>query len=266
MHTRHNEEQTQPTKRQRCDLLGTLLFDGIADPFQTDKFMKLNEQNKLRCAMRNIGQNSVDVIKSFLDIKSRLFFNTSSKSQYNRKDADLAMLKNLFQTGLFQHPTIVKTPETLICDVIKTLIHMFSKDKVITEGAIKLPNPHMVVASTVDHPTFVNDYHILLHSQDKNDILSFDFSSSYWEQICFQWSDIKDDVEQIATIFYGFPLIIKTSSEDDHDKNPEGLFISEVEEGSFFFCPRQDLQLHIYNPRFSQVDFFDKYPNGIPFI
>jgi hypothetical protein len=208
-----------------------------------------------------IGENGVNVIKSFLDLKSRLCFNKICKSQY-KLDKDVVMLKNLFETGLFKHPTIIKTINPNFHEIIKTMIAIFSSDQVITDEGSWLPKPHMVVSSTIN-----DDYNIFLHSKEESDIVSFDFSSTCWEQICFEWSDMGGNVNSISSSFRGFPLTIQTSSEEDHDNDPEGLFISVPPEatgmfGGMFFT-QEDLQLHIFNPCFSETDFLEKYPNGI---
>jgi hypothetical protein len=208
-----------------------------------------------------IGENGADVIKSFLDLRSRLSFNKICKSQY-KPDKDVVMLKRLFETGLFKHPTIMKTINQNFDKVIKTMIAIFSSDQVITDEGSWLPKPHMVVSSTIN-----DDYNIFLHSKEESDIVSFDFSSSYWEQLCFEWSDMGGNVNSISSSFCGYPLTIQTSSEEDHNNNPEGLFISVPPEatgmfGGMFFT-QEDLQLHIFNPCFSETDFLEKYPNGI---
>jgi hypothetical protein len=228
-----------------------------------------NNSNSTRCLVKHdleyIGQNAVDVIKSFLDIRSKLSFNKSSKSQIQHNDPDLEMLKSLFQTGLFQHSTIVKIPNKNFSQVVKTMISIFCGKQVWTNGewtngdgiwlkSIELKNPHMYISSVIDgecksvNGKWLDNFQMILSSEDAENILEFDFDSTYWERICLEWSNIDEIVHAISTSFQGYPLRTRTYLEKE---DTDGLGMDD-----------DVLQWNIYNPRFSEADFREKYPNG----
>jgi hypothetical protein len=139
------------------------------------------------------------------------------------------------------------------------MINIFCGKEVWTNGdsiwlkRIELKNPHLYVSSMIDDNKTVegkwfDNFQMILSSEDVENILEFDFDSTYWEKICLEWADIDEMVHSISTSFQGYPLRTRTYPEKE---DTDGLGMDD-----------DYLQWNIYNPRFSEADFLEKYPNG----
>jgi hypothetical protein len=213
-----------------------------------------NNRKQNKNLLESIGQDACDVIKLFLELRSRLRFTETSKSQY-KVDQDVVILKSLFQTGLFYHRKIRKAPIKNFPQVVETMIKIFCGDDVfinvgsgdrIKRGA-HLVSPHyMCIMAEIDKHPAMDDIHFILGSENKTDILQFDFSCTYWKKLCLEWSDMDDImIDSISATFQGYPLTTQGFSNEDGLSNDDNY-----------------LQWNIHNPLFSEADFLQKYPKG----
>jgi hypothetical protein len=215
----------------------------------------------------HIGQNGTYVIKSFLDVYSKLCFIKSSK-QYYKPDQDIVTFMDLLNTRLFNHSNnrdffIEFKPHTQLPQiqdmnqVIKTLIQIFTNSIVVTEENMTMPKPFVSVRSDMD-----DQGHELVDSRDGFDfqgVLEFDYSSTIWEKLFFAWDKFdlesrfnewndEDGINSLHVVFQGYPMSTRCASDD--------------QKSGFFHSGEGWAEFTIENPRFCVEDFRREYPNG----
>jgi hypothetical protein len=227
------------------------------------KFVNDSKNRKQKTNSLSIGQDSADVIKLFLDLRSRLSFNQSCKLQYKsqNKDNDFVLLKSLFETGWFRHPTIPKTTIKNFPEVVKIMINIFCGNGVFTnigsgerlKQGVDLVKPnYMCITAQIEEHSTMDELQFILGSEKKNEIFQFDFSCTYWEKLCLEWSDMEFMIDSISATFQGYQLITQGFSD------PRGF----ADDSDGLAMDDNYLQWNIHNPLFSEAAFLEKYPKG----